>query len=182
MNEINLSNNNEKLRFDNYKEAFPVFSSFWSRLKKTSNVSNKSVAAGIFQTEQRRFFGGRPVQYHRQSYHGGPYPVISDVRGGVMQTAVMCVRRFPSPGERSGRLTSSPSPGLQSFKHKSIVLITVWTMSKWDILARSDIKRYSLAGSLTHGEKIPWIVCFGLNLLVTGFLESPADLLTEASL
>lgn len=33
-------------------------------------------------------------------------------------------------------------------------------MSKWDILARSDIKRYSLTGSLTHGEKITWIVCF----------------------
>lgn len=55
-------------------------------------------------------------------------------------------------------------------------------MSKWDILARSNIKRYSLAGSLTHGEKIPWIVCFGLNLLVTGFPKSPADLLTQASL
>lgn len=55
-------------------------------------------------------------------------------------------------------------------------------MSKWDILARSDIKRYSLSGSLTHEEKIPWIVCFGLNLLVTGFPESPADLLTQASL
>lgn len=137
-------------------------------IKKTSNVSNKSAAAGIFQTEQRRFFGGRPVQYHGQSYLRCPYPVISDVRGGVRLTALICVRRFPSPGERSGWLTSSPSPGLQSFKHKSIVLITVWTMSKWDILARSDIKRYSLAGSLmerkSHGlcasDSIYWLQDF----------------------
>lgn len=154
---------------------------------KTSNTSKKkkkkrNPAAGIFQTEQRRFFGGRPVQYHRQSYRHGPYPVISDVRGGVRQTVVICVRRFPSPGKRSGRLTSSPSPGLQSFKHKSIVLITVWTMSKWDILARSDIKRYSLTGPLTHGEKILWIVCFRLNLLVTGLPESLPDLWTQTSL
>lgn len=157
---------------------------FSHRDKKSSHqmCQTKPRQLVFFKTEQRFFFGGRPVQYHRQSYHRSPYPVISDVRGSGRQTTVICVRRFPSPGKRSGRLTSSPSPGLQSFKHKSIVLITVWTMSKWDILARSDIKRYSLAGSLTRGEKISWIVCFGLNLLVTGFPDSPADLWTQASL
>lgn len=54
------------------------------------------------------------------------------------------------PRQRSWWLTSSSSSGSQSLKHKSILLITVWTMSKWDIVAWSVIKRYSLAALLSY--------------------------------
>lgn len=77
-------------------------------------------------------------------------------------------RHFPSSGKRSWWLTSSPSPGFQSLKHKSIPLITVWTVSKWDIFAWSNIKRIScpfphLVTHWTEKER-NWYVCFGVGV------------------